>query len=102
MRKADIPIIHDQPLAAQLVDRLVQADPHYVAHEYLNEHWTVFDVAEVLAMFDGIGLGHAGRLPFHHNHWPLCAQPQFGGQFQDADLATVETLKDHHANVMFR
>lgn len=102
MRKADIPIFHDQPLAAQLVDRLVQADPHYVAHEYLNEHWTVFDVAEVLAMFHAIGLGHAGRLPYHHNHWPLCAQQQFGGQFQGADLATVEMLKDHHANVMFR
>ena len=102
MRKADIPIFHDQPLAAQLVDRLVQADPHYVAHEYLNEHWTVFDAAEVLAMFHGIGLEHAGRLPYHHNHWALCARQQFGGQFQGADLATVETLKDHHANVMFR
>jgi hypothetical protein len=102
MRRADIPIFHDQPLAAQLVDRLVQADPHYVAHEYLNEDWTVFHAAEVLAMFEGIGLGHAGRLPYHHNHWALCAQPKFGGQFEGADLATVETLKDHHANVMFR
>jgi SAM-dependent methyltransferase len=102
MRRAEIPIFHDQPLAAQLVDRLVQADPHYVAHEYLNEDWTVFQAAEVLAMFDGIGLGHAGRLPYHHNHWALCAQPRFGGQFEGADLATVETLKDHHANVMFR
>ena len=102
MRKADIPIFHDQPLAAQLVDRLVQADPHYVAHEYLNEHWTVFHAAEVLAMFGSIGLGHAGRLPYHHNHWELCAKPHFAGQFQGADLATVETLKDHHANVMFR
>lgn len=102
MRKADTPIFHDQPLAAQLVDRLVQADPHYVAHEYLNEHWTVFDVAEVLAMFGGIGLGHAGRLPYHHNHWELCAKQQFAGQFQGADIATLETLKDHHANVMFR
>ena len=102
MRRADIPIFHDQPLAAQLVDRLVQADPHYVAHEYLNEDWTVFHAAEVLAMFEGIGLGHAGRLPYHHNHCALCAQQQFGWQFQGADLATVETLKDHHANVMFR
>lgn len=102
MRKADIPIFHDQPLAAQLVDRLVQADPHYVAHEYLNEHWTVFDAAEVLAMFHAIGLGHAGRLPYHHNHWELCAKPQFARQFQGADLATLETLKDHHANAMFR
>ena len=102
MRKADIPLFHDQPLAAQLVDRLVQADLHYVAHEYLNEHWTVFHAAEVLAMFDSIGLGHAGRLPYHHNHWELCAKPQFASQFQGADLLTLETLKDHHANAMFR
>lgn len=102
MRKADIPVFHDQPLAAQLVDRLVQADPHYVAHEYLNEHWTVFHAADVLAMFGAIGLGHAGRLPYHHNHWELCAKPHFAGQFQGADLATVETLKDHHVNTMFR
>lgn len=102
MRKADIPLFHDQPLAAQLVDRLAQADPHYVAHEYLNEHWTVFDAAEVLAMFGGIGLGHAGRLPYHHNHWELCAKPQFAAQFQATDIATLETLKDHHANAMFR
>ena len=102
MRKADIPIFHDQPLAAQLVDKLMQADLHYVAHEYLNEHWTVFHVADVLAMFGGIGLGHAGRLPYHHNHWELCAKPQFARQFHAADLATLETLKDHHANAMFR
>ena len=102
MRKADLPIFHDQPLAAQLVDRLVQADPHYVAHEYLNEDWTVFSAAEVIAMFAEIGLGHAGRLPYHHNHWELCAKPQFAAQFQAADIATLETLKDHHANVMFR
>ncbi|MCE2728356.1 MAG: class I SAM-dependent methyltransferase [Planctomycetaceae bacterium] len=68
----------------------------------LLPHWTVFHAAEVLAMFGSIGLGHAGRLPYHHNHWELCAKPHFAGQFQGADLATVETLKDHHANVMFR
>ena len=102
MRKADIPIFHDQPLAAQLVDKLMQADLHYVAHEYLNEHWTVFHVADVLAMFGGIGLGYAGRLPYHHNHWELCAKPQFARQFQAADILTLETLKDHHANAMFR
>jgi SAM-dependent methyltransferase len=102
MRKANIPIFHDNPLAIQLVDRLVQADPRYVAHEYLNEHWTVFHAADVLAMFGEIGLGYAGRLPYHHNHWELCAKPQFAGHFEAADLATLETLKDHHANAMFR
>ena len=102
MRKADIPLFRDQPLATEHLDRLLEADPHYVAHEYLNEHWTVFHAADVIAMFEAIGLGHAGRLPYHHNHWELCAKPQFAGQFEGADLASLETLKDHHANTNFR
>jgi SAM-dependent methyltransferase len=102
MRKADIPVFHDQPLAAQLVDRLVQSDPHYVAHEYLNDHWTAFESAEVLDTFARRGLAHAGRLPYHQNHWELCANHQFAGQFTGLDLTTTETLKDFHANTMFR
>jgi len=102
MRAADIPLFHDQPLAAQLVDRLLKADPHYVAHEYLNEHWTAFDAADVIGMFAGLGLGHAGRATYHHNHVPLCAPPQFGPQFAGLDIAATEALKDFHINAMFR
>lgn len=102
MRKADVPVFHDQPLAAQLVDRLLGTDPHYVAHEYLNEDWTVFEAADVLGQFAALGLGHAGRLPYHHNHWQLCANPRFADQFAGADPVACETLKDLHANVMFR
>ncbi|NBW96882.1 MAG: methyltransferase domain-containing protein [Planctomycetia bacterium] len=102
LRAADIPLFHDQPLAAQLVDRLLKADPHYVAHEYLNEHWAAFDAADVIGMFAGLGLGHAGRATYHHNHVPLCSPPQFGPQFAGLDLAATETLKDFHINAMFR
>lgn len=102
LRAADIPLFHDQPLAAQLIDRLVSADPHYVAHEYLNEHWTAFDAADVLGLFAARGLGHAGRMTYHHNHVPLCAPPRFAHQFTGLDLAGVESLKDFHVNAMFR
>lgn len=102
MRAADIPLFHDQPLAAQLVDRLLEADPRYVAHEYLNEHWTAFDAADVIGMFARLGLGHAGRATCHHNHLPLCAPPQFGQQFAGLDIAATEALKDFHINAMFR
>ncbi len=102
MRQADVPVFHDQPLAAQLVDRLLRTDPRYVAHEYLNEHWTAFEAADVIGQFALLGLGHAGRLPYHHNHWQLCANTRFADQFAGADLAQCEALKDLHANVMFR
>jgi SAM-dependent methyltransferase len=102
LRKADVPLFHDQPLAAQLVDKLLNADPHYVAHEYLNEHWTAFDFANVQKMFADINLHYAGRLPVHHNHWQLCAQQQFASQFSNSGEVETETLKDHHANIMFR
>lgn len=102
MRQADVPVFHDQPLAAQLVDRLLRTDPRYVAHEYLNEHWTAFEAADVIGRFAALGLGHAGRLPYHHNHWQLCANPRFAEQFAGTDPVTQEALKDLHANVMFR
>lgn len=102
VRAADIPLFHDQPLAAQLVDRLVAADPRYVAHEYLNEHWTAFDAAAVIGMFAELGLGHAGRMSFHHNHLALCVPPRFGPQFTGLDAAGIESLKDFYINTTFR
>lgn len=102
MRQAEIPVFHDQPLAAQLVDRLISTDPRYVAHEYLNEHWTAFETPEVMEMFSRIGLHHAGRLPVSHNHWQFMATQAFADQFAGEDHATVEVLKDFHANTMFR
>lgn len=102
LRKADIPLFHDQPLAVQLVDKLLAANPHYVAHEYLNEHWTAFEAGDVQEQFKGIGLRYAGRLPVHHNSWQLCAQQTFADQFSGLDESRLEMLKDHHANVMFR
>lgn len=102
LHKADIPLFHDCPLASQLVEKLLLSDPHYIAHEYLNEHWVAFEATEVQEMFSGIGLHYAGRLPIHHNHWQLCAKQQFAHQFMGLGNADAELLKDFHANIMFR
>jgi len=102
LHKADVPVFHDQPLAAQLVDRLLLADPRYVAHEYLNDHWTAFESGDVVRMFAGRGIGYAGRLPAYRNHLAFSVQPRFAGQFVGLDDAERESLKDLHDNTMFR
>lgn len=102
LRKADIPVFHDQPLASQLVDRLLLADPRYVAHEYLNEHWTAFESGDVIRMFAAHGIGYAGRIPVYRNHLAFSVQPRFAAQFVGLDDADRESLKDLHDNTMFR
>jgi SAM-dependent methyltransferase len=102
MRKAGIPLFHDQPLAAELIDTLLSHDPHYIAHEYLNQHWAAFECAEVMKMFAGIGLTYTARLPAHHNHWQLMAHQSFADHFTGIDAATAELRKDIHKNTMFR
>lgn len=102
LRTADVPLFHDQPLAADLIDKLCTTDPRYIPHEYLNEHWRAFDAGEVLQSFADAGFNYAGRLPFSRNHWQLIAAPAFADQFVDQDARTCELRKDFHANTMFR
>jgi SAM-dependent methyltransferase len=102
MRTADVPLFHDQPLAAELVDKLCSTDPRYIPHEYLNEHWRAFDAGEVIQSFEDAGFAYAGRLPFSRNHWQLIAPPAFVDQFVNQDARSCELRKDFHANTMFR
>ncbi|MEO1991244.1 MAG: class I SAM-dependent methyltransferase [Pirellulales bacterium] len=102
LQKADIPLFQTNPHAAQLIKKILEADPHYVAHEYLNDDWTAFEAAEVHHFFSNDDIFFSGRLPIHHNFWHLCAQQCFAEQFLGADPDELEFLKDHHANIMFR
>jgi SAM-dependent methyltransferase len=102
MRKADTALFHDQPLTAELVDKLQNYDPRYIAHEYLNEHWSAFDVADVMQQFASRGLSYVARLPHSNNHWQLMADTAFASHFAERDLDAVETRIDFHANTMFR
>ncbi len=91
------------PGAAAYVDSLMRQDLRYLAHEYLNEHWTSFYVTEVADAFAGVGLGFVGSLPIHTNFWDLCVRPEFQELFRTTTNRQVtETHKDFCANTAFR
>ena len=93
----------DNPRAAAYVDALLKQDARYLAHEYLNEHWTSFYFAEVAAMFARVGLGFVGSLPVFTNFWDLCVRPEFQELFRTTnDRLVTEAHKDFCANTAFR
>lgn len=93
----------DNPGAAKYVETIRALDPRYLAHEYLNEHWTSFYFSEVAAHFTSAGLVFAGSLPVHANFWDLCVAPGFQDLFRTtSDRLVTEAHKDFCANTMFR
>ena len=74
--------LEDNPRAAAYVDSLLKQDLRYLAHEYLNEHWTSFYFSEVAAMFRSVEMAFVGSLPVHTNFWDLCVRPEFQDLFR--------------------
>ncbi|MFM8893089.1 MAG: methyltransferase regulatory domain-containing protein, partial [Planctomycetia bacterium] len=103
MRDKHAKYFEDNPRAAAYVDALVQQDPRYLAHEYLNEHWTSFYFAEVAAAFEQAGLGFVGSLPVFTNFCDLCVRREFLALFGSTNNRLVtEAHKDFCANTAFR
>jgi len=93
----------DNPGAAAYVDSLLKQDLRYLAHEYLNEHWTSFYFAEVATMFNAAEMSFVGTLPIHTNFWDLCVRPEFQELFRTTSNRLVtESHKDFCANTAFR
>ena len=93
----------DNPQAAAYVDSLLKQDLRYLAHEYLNEHWTSFYFSEVAAMFRSVEMAFVGSLPIHTNFWDLCVRPEFQDLFRTTSNRLVtESHKDFCANTAFR
>jgi SAM-dependent methyltransferase len=93
----------DNPRAAAYVDALRQQDVRYLAHEYLNEHWTSFYFSEVADAFGRAGLSFTGSLPVFTNFWDLCVRPEFQELFRTTTNRLVtEAHKDFCANTAFR
>ena len=103
MREHKAKYFVDNPGAATYVDTIRGQDARYLAHEYLNEHWTSFYFAEVAGQFAGAGLTFTGSLPVHTNFWDLCVAPGFQDLFRTTtDRLVTEAHKDFCANTMFR
>lgn len=103
MREKQAKYFEDNPRAAAYVDALLQQDPRYLAHEYLNEHWTSFYFAEVAGAFGEEGLSFVGSLPVFTNFWDLCVRPEFQELFRTTTNRLItEAHKDFCANTAFR
>jgi len=93
----------DNPRAAAYVDALRQQDLRYLAHEYLNEHWTSFYFSEVADDFRRAELSFVGSLPVFTNFWDLCVRPEFQDLFRTTSNRLItEAHKDFCANTAFR
>ncbi|MFM1995746.1 MAG: hypothetical protein RLZZ111_133 [Planctomycetota bacterium] len=103
LREKHAKYFDDNPGAAAYVDGLIKQDPRYLAHEYLNEHWTSFYFAEVAGAFGEAGLSFVGSLPVYTNFWDLCVRPEFQELFRTTTNRLVtEAHKDFCANTAFR
>jgi len=103
MRQHKARYFEDNPGAANYVDTIRGQDARYLAHEYLNDHWTSFYFADVAGQFAGAGLSFTGSLPVHTNFWDLCVAPGFQDLFRTTtDRLVTEAHKDFCANTMFR
>lgn len=83
------------PSAAELVEKLQSKSNAYIAHEYLNRHWTPFYSAEVARDMGEIGLSFAASATLMEQ--VLEAEPEAGWPVEMA-----ETLGDIRANRRFR
>ena len=103
IRDKNAKYFEDNPGAAAYVDGLLKQDLRYLAHEYLNEHWTSFYFSEVASMFGTAEMSFVGSLPIHTNFWDLCVRPEFQDLFRTTSNRLVtESHKDFCANTAFR
>ncbi|MFM8579171.1 MAG: methyltransferase regulatory domain-containing protein, partial [Planctomycetaceae bacterium] len=103
MRDKKAQYFEDNPRAAAYVDGILKQDVRYLAHEYLNEHWTTFYFSEVAGAMRQADLSFVGSLPVFTNFWDLCVRPEFQELFRTTtDRLVTEAHKDFCANTAFR
>jgi len=103
MRDKKAKYFEDNPRAAAYVDGILKQDVRYLAHEYLNEHWTTLYFSEVAGVMRQAELAFVGSLPVFTNFWDLCVRPEFQELFRTTtDRLVTEAHKDFCANTAFR
>jgi len=91
-----------QPMKEQ-VNRLMQQDPSYLAHEYLNRHWDPMYFADVVGELEGAKLTFAGSADVASRVDMLQMSPEIQKLFASvADPMHRETVRDFIVNQRFR
>ncbi|PJC97363.1 methyltransferase [Janthinobacterium sp. BJB1] len=95
--------IADNPALAPRLNALVNSDPHYSVHEYLNQDWEPLYHTDVMRDVAGAKLDFAGSsdLPFAFPELYLNADQQATIDLLP-DAAMREMMKDYFLNTSFR
>jgi SAM-dependent methyltransferase len=91
------------PMAAQHLDAMVKMDRVYLAHEYLDEHWDLFQFSELSARMSEAKLAYvcSATIPENLTQYaaPASLQPLIAGT---DDPMLRETMLDFAGNRRFR
>lgn len=91
------------PVAAGRLADIGRHDPHYLAHEYYNAHWTPLYHADVARQLAGAKLAYAGSATLLDNFQQFVLKPELAKIIAEVpDRALAETLKDYARNQVFR
>lgn len=91
------------PVIDQRIDKLGTMQASYLAHEYLNENWFIFHVADVAEMFGAAKLSFLGSATIAENIDAVSVPAEMREMVaQASDPIWKETLRDIAGNKQFR
>ncbi len=93
----------NNPAAGKELERLLNTDLRYVAHEFFNPHWNPMYFSEVANDLAAAELVFAGSLPPLENYAQICIPQAFQHFFHDAPSRNIlEAHKDFVRDTRFR
>ncbi|HVI87788.1 MAG TPA: class I SAM-dependent methyltransferase, partial [Dongiaceae bacterium] len=95
--------LDSNPAVLSLLEMIEGQEAGYLAHEFLNRHWTIFYHRDMAAEMQALGLAYLGSADAADNV-PLLAVPQKPAALMAAqpDPVLRETLRDMALNRQFR
>lgn len=103
LRAQGAPYFRDHPVAANVLDRLLTANPRYIAHEYLSPFWQPLHFAEVFDAMAAAGLEYVGEGDVINNLLEHSVAPAFAHRLRDiTELRERECYRDFIQNRFFR
>ena len=103
LRAQGAPYFRDHPVAANVLDRLRNADPRYIAHEYLGPFWQPLYFTEVFDAMVTAGLEYVGEGDVINNLLEHSVAPAFAERLGGiSQVRERELYRDFIQNRFFR
>jgi SAM-dependent methyltransferase len=92
------------PAIGPRIEKFKTLQPSYLAHEYLNENWFIFNFADVVELMGGAKLSYLGSATISENLDAIAVPAEMQALVAEAGADTVwkETLRDFAINKQFR